>query len=75
MDVNVDAIFPSKAIHLDLVDYMTVIVARILVAHILAFTFYFEDAMEYHISHKLSSEMNKKSEVVINILIRLVSYY
>jgi hypothetical protein len=62
--VNFENILPSKETHQQLKKNVTVIISRILVKHMDAFKFYFEDATERHIIHEHSKEMSRKSEVV-----------
>jgi hypothetical protein len=63
-DVDLTRLFPSTNVQSQIFEIMVVLVARVLVEHIPAVRFYFEDAVEYHVNHKYSSEMSQKSEVV-----------
>ena len=63
-DVNFDDILPSPMVHSNLMKNMATLVSRILVDNLEVFKFYFEDAVERHILHTYSKDMEKKSEVV-----------
>ena len=63
-NVDMELLFPSNDIHTKLIHRMAIVVTRILVEEIPTFKLYFEDTVEYHIKHKYSNEMSKKSEVV-----------
>ena len=66
-DVNVDKLLPSADTDSHLVNNLTILISRVLVDNMAAFKLYFEDVVLKHISHKFSTEMNKKSEVVMAI--------
>ena len=57
-------ILPSNESKLSMIHNMSVLITRILVRNMAFFKLHFEDAIEYHIEHKFTTQMSTKSEVV-----------
>ena len=66
-DVKYKDVLPSAAVDSSLMHNMAILVSRMLVENLLAFRFYFEDAVVHHILHPHTADMNKKSEVVCTV--------
>ena len=58
------SLLPSEPDDQSLKRHFSILVSRVLVTHIKFFSFGFDDVVQWHIEHKFSNEMAKKSVVV-----------
>ena len=62
------SLLPSPSDDCTLKQNFAVLISRVLATHMKFFSFSFDDAVQWHILHKFSTEMSKKSTVVSKII-------